>query len=291
MFSLAVKDMLMLSGFALRRPRLLVYLLSQSYDTLRGFQYAHAYADSTGRVSDFDGGELPRSPNRLRDLFDSNCRGRGIWKWLHYFDIYDRHLSKFVGRDVRVVEVGVYSGGSLAMWRNYFGDKCHIYGIDIEPACISYENECTDIFIGDQEDRGFWRGFKERVAPVDILIDDGGHSSKQQMVTLEEMLPHVKPGGVYICEDVHGIHKRFGSFVQATISNMNEMHLREPYLGNEGGITPTEFQGWIHSAHFYPYLVVLEKAESPARQFRSVKKGTEWQPFFEAEDRFTRACR
>ena len=44
-----------------------------------------------------------------------------VWKWKHYCDVYHRHFSKFVGREVHVLEVGIYSGGSLQMWREYFG--------------------------------------------------------------------------------------------------------------------------------------------------------------------------
>src|SRR5215470_2208525 len=73
--------------------------------------------------------------NPLEEYFDAVTEGPGVWKWRHYFPIYHRHLSKFVGRAVHVVEIGVYSGGSLAMWRSYFGDDCRIYGVDIDPAC------------------------------------------------------------------------------------------------------------------------------------------------------------
>src|SRR4029434_2154870 len=48
----------------------------------------------------------------LRKYFDSHQTGRGIWKWNHYFDIYHNHFKKFVGREVHIVEVGIYSGGS-----------------------------------------------------------------------------------------------------------------------------------------------------------------------------------
>jgi hypothetical protein len=56
---------------------------------------------------------------------------------------------------VHILEIGVFGGGSLEMWRNYFAPKCHVYGVDIEPACKSYEQERTKIFIGDQADPGF----------------------------------------------------------------------------------------------------------------------------------------
>ena len=65
------------------------------------------------------------SGNPLETYFRNN-QGRLIHKWLHYFDIYDRHLSRFRGQDVHVVEIGVAGGGSLGMWREYFGPSARI---------------------------------------------------------------------------------------------------------------------------------------------------------------------
>ena len=93
--------------------------------------------------------------NQLHEYFKAHRTGYGIYKWDHYFDIYDRHFRRFRGRDVVIVEIGIYSGGSLDMWESYFGKDCHIYGVDIEKACKSYEREKVTVFIGDQEDPGF----------------------------------------------------------------------------------------------------------------------------------------
>lgn len=87
--------------------------------------------------------------NPLRVYFDSIKEGPGVWKWVHYFEPYHRHLSKFVGHPVTVVEIGVYSGGSMPMWRNYFGTGCHIHGVDIQPECKLYEDAHTSIHIGE----------------------------------------------------------------------------------------------------------------------------------------------
>src|SRR5947207_11688241 len=38
--------------------------------------------------------------NPLLAYFEAHRQGRGIWKWRHYFDVYHRHLAKFVGKDV-----------------------------------------------------------------------------------------------------------------------------------------------------------------------------------------------
>jgi hypothetical protein len=217
-------------------------------------------------------------PNPLWEYFQNHKSGSGIWKWEHYFDVYQRHFSKFVGQRVNVLEIGIYSGGSLEMWWSYFGNESHIFGVDIEPACKSYENDHTSVFIGDQADRGFWKTFKSSVDGIDIFIDDGGHTPEQQKVTLEEMLPHLRQGGVYICEDIHGRANKFAGYASALVDELNHMDLTSgPLL--QSNISP--FQSSIHSIHFYPYLMVIEKHLTRPTKFSAPKNGTEWQPFFD----------
>lgn len=105
-----------------------------------------------------------------------------------------------------MLEIEVQNGGSTKMWKDYFsvnGAKVNIYGVDINPKCKEIEDENIKIFIGSQEDRAFWRDIKKQIPQIDILIDDGGHTMRQQIVTFEEMFPHIKHNGVYWCEDLH----------------------------------------------------------------------------------------
>jgi hypothetical protein len=219
------------------------------------------------------------SCNPLKSYFDAHTEGRGVWKWNHYFEIYNRHFSKFVGREVHVLEIGVYSGGSLEMWREYFGSKCHVHGVDIEEACKGYENDWTTISVGDQADRGFWKLFKEKNPCIDVLIDDGGHEAEQQIVTLEEMLPHLRPGGVYLCEDVHGEQHRFHSYIQGMATGLNSNIPNMNHPETRMACIPTQFQSAIHSIHLYPYVTVIEKNDRPLLELAAPKHGTEWQPF------------
>jgi hypothetical protein len=217
------------------------------------------------------------SINPLRSYFDQIQKGPGVWKWLHYFDIYHRHLSKFIGRQVTLVEVGVYSGGSMTMWKRYLGRGCRIHGVDIQEACKAYEAKQITIHIGDQGDRAFWQQFRELVPKVDVLIDDGSHLPHHQRVTLEEMLPHLRPGGVYICEDIHGTNNPFSAWVHNLADNLNAFAPMQEQTLLTTHATP--FQSAIHSFHFYPYLVVIEKTATPCGQFAAPKHGSEWQPF------------
>jgi hypothetical protein len=220
--------------------------------------------------------------NPLREFFDARKQGPGIWKWDHYFDIYDRHFRQFRGQEVHVLEIGVYSGGSLDMWRNYFGPKATIYGIDIAPDCRAYESDGIKIFIGDQADRSFWRGFRQMVPTLDIVIDDGGHIPEQQIVSLEELLPFLRPGGVYFCEDVHGTHNQFASYVHGLGHKLNDTsQIRDFPDDNENRIfgVSTPFQSAVGSIHLYPFVTVLERNAVPVTELRAPKHGTQWQPF------------
>lgn len=216
--------------------------------------------------------------NPLWQFFQNRREGKGIWKWEHYFEIYHRHLAKFIGKNPSVLEVGVYSGGSLEMWHHYFGDQCHVHGLDIEEACRSYQDEKTTIHIGDQSDRDFWKRFHEQVPGLDVLIDDGGHSTEQQRITLEEVVPRLNPGGVYLCEDVTGFPNAFSQFACGLVEHLNraEWEVVETLKSRN-----SNFQASLHSIHFYPFVVVIEKRDAPLSLLAAPKKGTEWQPFFD----------
>ncbi len=244
-------------------------------DALRAAQLAESW-----RAQDTSLRTGEPAVNPLREFFDARKEGRGIWKWLHYFDIYHRHLQKFVGTDAHIVEIGVYSGGSLDMWHDYFGPRVRVTGVDIAPECRSYEDEGTKIAIGDQADRRFWETFRRDNPDVDIVIDDGGHEPEQQIVTLEETLPHIRPGGIYLCEDVHGRGSHFAAFAHALADNLNESH-RAPDAGGLPRYRATPFQSSIAAVTFYPYVVVIEKTDSPRTEFTAPKHGTAWQPFLD----------
>lgn len=212
--------------------------------------------------------------NPLQQWFDSHVTGLGIWKWAHYFEIYHRYFARFQGLPVHVCEIGVYSGGSLQMWREYFGPQAQIYGVDIQPACRRFETDRCKIFVGDQADREFWKRFKAEVPKLDILIDDGGHEAHQQRITFEEMFSHLSPGGVYVCEDIHGAGHGFSQYMAATATMMNS-NISNPDT-SVVTFTASQLQKECASLHFYPYLVVAERTEEPVDKFTAPGAGSEW---------------
>jgi hypothetical protein len=240
----------------------------------RGRAYALSWREA-------DGGSLGQADNPLRALFNARTAGRGIWKWDHYFDVYHRHFERFRGGDVHVLEIGIYSGGSLEMWHDYFGPHCRVYGVDVEEACRRYESDATTIFIGDQADRAFWRRFRSAVPTLDVVIDDGGHQTNEQATTLEELLPHLRAGGIYVVEDHHGVGNHFAAYVSGLVDALNS------YAGIADHVNPERrkvseaagFQAAIESIHAYPFLTVVEKRRDTIGEFVAPKHGTEWEPF------------
>ena len=134
----------------------------------------------------------------LQRYWNNLNSGPGLFKWDHYFDMYDKHFARFRGTDVRMAEVGVFSGGSLKMWRWHFGERARIYGIDISNRTQVYEkNEHfgrpDGIFVGDQGDPDFLKRFVGAVPQIDIFIDDGSHAPEHQKATFKAVWPHISP--------------------------------------------------------------------------------------------------
>ncbi|HEY8359610.1 MAG TPA: class I SAM-dependent methyltransferase [Ramlibacter sp.] len=222
--------------------------------------------------------------NDLRSFFDRHD-GRLVHKWHHYFDIYDRHFARFRGQQVCIVEIGVSQGGSLQMWREYFGPQAVIYGVDINPECKQFEGPNTHIVIGDQADRAFLKTLAASLPPVDILIDDGGHTMKQQVHTFEELFASVQPNGVFLIEDLHtsywakwgGGYRRRGTFIELSktfIDRINAWHSRQPRR-----LAPDDFTRSVQSLHFYDSVLVIEK--KPMTPPTHERKGTRVFPDYE----------
>ncbi len=201
-------------------------------------------------------------PSQFQEYFEKNT-ANSIHKWIHYFDIYDLWFKKYRNRPVVILEIGVYQGGSLNMWRDYFGPEAQIFAIDINPLCKQFEAENTKIFIGSQEDREFLKSVKSQVPKFDILIDDGGHTMSQQIVSFEELYGHIKDDGIYLCEDLHtsywpsygGGYKKPGTFIEYSknfIDYLNAWH---------GGSTlkVNDFTKSSYALHYYDSVLVIEK--------------------------------
>ena len=202
----------------------------------------------------------------LKEIFYSH-EDKLIHKWDHYFEIYEKYFSKYLDKDVVILEIGISHGGSLQMWKKYFGNRVKIYGVDINPECKKLEEENIKIFIGSQDDAAFLQEIKKSIPQPDILIDDGGHTMSQQITTFIALYDHVKDDGIYLCEDTHtsywysfhgGLRKRssFIEFSKRLVDKLYAWHMEDP---NE--LPVDSFTMNTKGIHFYDSIVVFEKGK------------------------------
>lgn len=175
----------------------------------------------------------------LFDLFKYH-QGRQIDKWRHYFPIYEKHFAEYRRSNVRVLEIGIDHGGSLQLWKRYFGRHADIIGVDIRPETLFDEPQIRT-YCYDQCDASI-----AKHGPFDIVIDDGSHEMAHMQRTFDNLWPVTD--GVYLIEDCH-----WGLPVEAGLWK-NEM---APY--------------------FYPDVFVAERKKrmirgTPSRELREDEK-------------------
>jgi hypothetical protein len=200
----------------------------------------------------------------LRDLFYRH-EGGMIHKWDHYLDVYERHFHKYRGRQLNLLEIGVSHGGSIQLWKKYFGPQVNIYAIDVNPECKKFEEENVKIFIGSQSDKTFLQDVLKQIPRMDVIIDDGGHTMIQQIVSFETLYMHVVDGGLYLVEDTHtsywfefrgGLKKR-NTFVEYSKNLIDSLY--EAHLHKKDKLVVNEITRNINSISFYDSMVVFEK--------------------------------
>ena len=141
--------------------------------------------------------------NELFDIFSADTN---VHKWHHYFDIYTKHFEAYRNRPIKMLEIGVYRGGSLRMWKEYFHADSTIVGIDIDKSCKDHEIADRNVFvrIGSQADPKFLAEVNEEFGPFDIILDDGSHKTHHQNISFGALFRSaLKEGGCYMVEDVH----------------------------------------------------------------------------------------
>ena len=154
-----------------------------------------------------------------------------------YFESYAHFFSKYRNQNITFVEIGVLGGGSLFMWRDYFGPNARIIGVDLNPNAKKWEAEGFEIYIGSQSDTEFWEEFIENVGLIDVVLDDGGHTYEQQIITTESLLKSMKNGGIIVIEDTHtsymdGFGPKSKSFIEYTKKLIDEVNMRFSKFSN-----------------------------------------------------------
>ena len=189
-------------------------------------------------------------------------------KYDGYFPVYEKLLQNYRGKAITLVEVGVFNGGSLFMWRQYFGEQARVIGIDLNPDAQAWEDHGFEIYIGDQSKDLFWIEFFSKVGNVDVFIDDGGHTNSQQITTVHHAIQNINDGGILIVEDTHTSYLReFGnpsrySFLNFAHRIVDSVNSRSFCLKR----AHSKYSSHVHSVHFYESIVAFNIDSSLCRQ-------------------------
>jgi len=114
-----------------------------------------------------------------------------------YLDNYQKYFELLRDSEITLLEIGVGSGASISMWREYF-PNAKVYGIDNNPDCAG-----EGIFIGSQIDKDFLGKVLDCIGTPDVIIDDGSHYGPYTIESFEYLFPKLSDGGWYVVEDAH----------------------------------------------------------------------------------------
>jgi len=191
-----------------------------------------------------------------------------VHKWHHYIPIYETHLTQYKNQEVRILEIGVDGGGSLELWRKFFGEKSIIYGIDINPKCLRFDGLHAKVRIGSQTSRKFLNQVINEMGGVDVVIDDGSHNVKDVRKTFEILFPLLNYDGSYIIEDLHcSFWRKFGGGYYSHRNLFRYFfrlirHKHSIYTGRRVPAQIKEVTQELYSVHLYDSISVIEKKPS-----------------------------
>ena len=215
----------------------------------------------------------------LRELYAAH-RGKVADKWDLYLDVYERVLSPWRDKPIDFVEVGVQNGGSLEVWSKYFRNARTLTGCDVDPRCraLAFDDPRIAVVVAPINTNEAARGILARAPRFDVFIDDGSHISRDIVMTFLNYFGLVKPGGIFLIEDLHcaylkpwggGIAEPSGAagFLKLLVDGIHHGYWRNdaafsemvaPYLP-EGARADETIVADVASIAFHDSLCVIEK--------------------------------
>ena len=139
-----------------------------------------------------------------------------------FLTFYASYFEPMRERPVKVLEIGVLDGASLRTWRDYFPNGS-VIGVDINPIALEHASERISIEIADQSSERDLRRVAS-LGPYDIVLDDGSHFWKDQILTFQILAPAVRPGGFYILEDLDTSYGQHIATYRGGISAAGYLH-------------------------------------------------------------------
>ncbi|MCY9872547.1 class I SAM-dependent methyltransferase [Vibrio barjaei] len=218
---------------------------------------------------------------KLHSVFEQH-KGKASDKWSLYLDVYNHEFSRFIDKDPSILEIGVQNGGSLEIWDDFLSPK-KIVGCDINPKCneLEYSNSNIKLLVQDINLDSSLLFVKEELPDgIDLLIDDGSHTSSDIITTFSKYFPLLNDGGLFVVEDLHcsywnefegGLYDPYSSmsFLKTLADLVNYEHwgvskkTRVDLLNDFAKKYQISFDestlSGIHSVRFYNSICIVEK--------------------------------
>lgn len=123
-------------------------------------------------------------------------------KPVRYLPFYERLTGPLRFRACAVLELGVWQGDSLVMWRDGL-PRATVVGVDIDPPPLDLGPR-VHVLRADQTDAAALKHACESLAPggFDLIVDDAAHVGVFAARSLQALFSdHLKRGGHYVIED------------------------------------------------------------------------------------------
>lgn len=177
--------------------------------------------------------ELARNPipdlPKLDDLAKLYGTDKGPTEH-NYTPLYDQHFWLRRCDQLTLLELGIYRGASLRMWRDYFPNAT-IIGLDRNyPPSGALEGMDVVCIQADQNDANVIDHLGSLYGPLHIVIDDASHISSKTIRSFELLWPHLAPGGIYVIEDLQTSYDplNYGHTEASCDPDLEPMHLNPP---------------------------------------------------------------
>lgn len=141
--------------------------------------------------------------------------GSDKYFWHRYNQFYRRHFET-LGSVSTILEYGVLNGMSIRWLREMY-PAAAIFAVDILPPQADWPTDPGITYLtADQGDRSAIANMLKLVnRTFDLVIEDGSHMPKHQANCLAETFPLIRPGGMYVLEDLQTSHPKHGYYRQS----------------------------------------------------------------------------
>ena len=212
----------------------------------------------------------------MNDLLELGKQYKSTKDWAGFLEIYSDYFKDYKDKEINILEIGIDKGESLKIWRKYF-TRAKICGIDIID--IKFQIEGVDLIKANQTDEKTLKEICDKYKGFDIIIDDGGHHSKQIVISLNFLFDYLKDDGLYIIEDLQTSYfPRFGgsrlnlkkkttsmNYLKSITDSINYEHNDKPFFRSK------KFDGMVKYIHFYQNVAILKRGKSVNYFYKDAK--------------------